>query len=333
MSKRRLRPTIQWCEVTSMNQENEITASLTETQVRSISERKRVANCQNARRSTGLRTEAGKGRSRWNAIKHGLLVKDVPANHWPYFYDDLESFQLLMEDLVDHFDPVGPVEGMLIERIGQCYWGSHRFQLVENATIRLDLVRESLPRLDGFQGIKDTGSRLDLMGESLPRSDPERNSRERDNPDIQRLFERARRSIERLGYVEAALQMRILEEPYYLHEGERFVAANEEAQELVRAGESCQCPTGLTIQMKKARSRLLCQLDECELSSQRSNDRIEEILRETQRARYAQHLAPCNLLRYETTNQRQLYSALHELERLQALRRGDDVAPKRRFST
>ena len=32
---------------------------------------------------------------------------------------------------------------------------------------------------------------------------------------------------------------------------------------------------------------------ECTCSSQHSNDRIEEILRETQRARYAQHLAPC----------------------------------------
>jgi hypothetical protein len=72
--------------------------------------------------------------------------------------------------------------------------------------------------------------------------------------------------------------------------------------------------------------------DECERSSQHSNDRIEEILRETQRARYAQHLAPCNLLRYETANQRQLYGALHELERLQGLRRGDNVTPKRRFT-
>ena len=233
-----------------MNQENEITASLTETQARAISERKRVANRQNARRSTGPRTEAGKGRSRWNAIKHGLLVKEIPANHWPYFCDDPGPFQQLMEALVDHFDPVGPVEGMLVERIGQCYWRSHRFQLVENATIRLDLVRESLPKFDGFQVIKDTGSRLDLMGESLPRSAPERNSREGDNPDIQTIFE----------------------------------------------------------------------------------DRIEEILRETQRARYAQHLAPCNLLRYETANQRQLYGALHELERLQGLRRGDNVAPKRTFS-
>jgi hypothetical protein len=218
-----------------MNQENEITASLTETQASAISERKRVANRQNARRSTGPRTEAGKGRSRWNAIKHGLLVKDVPANHWPYFCDDPGPFQLLMEALFDHFDPVGPVEGMLVERIGQCYWRSHRFQLVENATIRLDLVRESLPKFDGFQVIKDTG--------------------------------------------------------------------------------------------------LLRRPDECERSSQHSNDRIEEILRETQRARYAQHLAPCRLLRYETANQRQFYGALHELERLQGLRCGDNVAPKRRFST
>lgn len=74
--------------------------------------------------------------------------------------------------------------------------------------------------------------------------------------------------------------------------------------------------------MKKARSKLLRELDECERSSQRWKDQMEEIERETQRARRAQHLAPCHLLRYETANQRQLYGALHELERLQGLRRG-----------
>ena len=99
-----------------MNQENEIAPSLTDTQVRSISDRKRAANRQNARHSTGPKTEAGKGRSRWNAIKHALLLK-APANHWPYITDGAGPFEEPVEALIVHFAPVGPIEAMLVEQI------------------------------------------------------------------------------------------------------------------------------------------------------------------------------------------------------------------------
>jgi hypothetical protein len=42
-----------------------------------ISARKLAANQQNARRSTGPRTPEGKARVRHNALKHGLLAKEV----------------------------------------------------------------------------------------------------------------------------------------------------------------------------------------------------------------------------------------------------------------
>jgi len=63
-----------------MKQKDGIVATSTETKVNTTSERKRAANRQNAIRSTGPKSEAGKGRSRWNALKHGLLVKEVTAN-------------------------------------------------------------------------------------------------------------------------------------------------------------------------------------------------------------------------------------------------------------
>ena len=42
-----------------------------------VSERKLAANRQNAKRSTGPRTVQGKARSRFNALKHGFLAKQI----------------------------------------------------------------------------------------------------------------------------------------------------------------------------------------------------------------------------------------------------------------
>jgi hypothetical protein len=295
-----------------MNQENEITASLTQPQVSFISDRKRAANRRNARRSTGPRTEAGKGRSRWNAIRHGLLVKEVPANHWPYLIEDPGPFKLLIEALVGHFDPVGPVEGMLVELIAQCYWRQRRFQRAENAEIRLALMYESARQAVGDE-----------------------TSQEGDGPDTHAIFEQARQSIDRLGHVEADLQELVLHKLFFEQDKESFIAANKEALELVRSGESSQCSPGLKIQMKRSRSKLLRQLEECEDRAHAWDNNLEDVRRKNREAAYLQHLAlPESMdtfLRYETANQRQLYRALEELEHLQYLRRGGSVAPTRRL--
>ena len=125
-----------------MEDQPKVASDSKKAKVSSISERKRNANRQNARRSTGPRSAAGKGRSRWNATKHGLLAKEVPAIYGPYFSEDPDAFESLMKALVDHLAPVGPVEGMLVELIARCYWRQRRIQRAENAQIRLALMEE-----------------------------------------------------------------------------------------------------------------------------------------------------------------------------------------------
>jgi hypothetical protein len=79
--------------------------------------------------------------------------------------------------------------------------------------------------------------------------------------------------------------------------------------------------------MKRARSKLLRRLEECEDISRALDDQNKDIRYQDRDAGYAQHLVPddgsmADFLRYETTNQRQLYRALAELERLQGLGSG-----------
>jgi len=71
------------------------------------------------------------------------------------------------------------------------------------------------------------------------------------------------------------------------------------------------------------RAELLRRLKEFEDALRYLDDQEEEIERRDTDAQFAQHLvcphpSMANFLRYETTNQRQLYRALAELDRLQS---------------
>jgi hypothetical protein len=81
-----------------------------------VSERKLAANRANAKRSTGPTTPEGKEKSRRNAVKHGLtarfflsiLQESVPE--W-------SEFSKIILALTEHFQPVGPIEELLVEKI------------------------------------------------------------------------------------------------------------------------------------------------------------------------------------------------------------------------
>ena len=64
-------------------------------EITKLSERKIEANRRNARLSTGPRTEAGKNRSRYNAIKHGIFSRDM-LQSWGLGKEDREGFEALL---------------------------------------------------------------------------------------------------------------------------------------------------------------------------------------------------------------------------------------------
>jgi hypothetical protein len=73
---------------------------------------RRVANQQNAARSTGPRTEAGKARSRENAFKHGLTGNGVVIPK-----DDLEEVAGITRTLEAELRPSGQLGRILLKRV------------------------------------------------------------------------------------------------------------------------------------------------------------------------------------------------------------------------
>jgi uncharacterized protein YukE len=103
--------------------------------VRPISEKQLEANRRNASQSTGPKTEAGKQASRMNAVTHGLLAKTAVITAGDYQEDEQEFAQLL-EDLREQFTPVGVAEDLEVQKIALCYWRKMRAIRYEHGAIR-----------------------------------------------------------------------------------------------------------------------------------------------------------------------------------------------------
>ncbi len=106
---------------------------------RPISERKILANRQNALKSTGPKTPQGKSHSRKNSLKHGFYAKDL-RTAFPLGIEDPRDFEKLHADLRNEWQPVGVSEEGEIEQIAVSIWRRRRQCHFENADFRLALL-------------------------------------------------------------------------------------------------------------------------------------------------------------------------------------------------
>jgi len=99
------------------------------------SERKRIANRQNARKSTGPKTPAGKRRVARNALRHGLLAKElvIEGGRAP---ESAAEFASLVNDVTAAMGPRDGIERALVGRIAACLWRLQRAQRFEVGAIR-----------------------------------------------------------------------------------------------------------------------------------------------------------------------------------------------------
>ena len=106
-------------------------------------ERQISANRVNARRSTGPRTAGGKTRSRGNAVKHGLLARQVMVSP-----GDGRAFGRFRARSLRQLRPVGPLEEFLADRVITQSWRLRRVLAIESRIADWDAAARQEPARD-----------------------------------------------------------------------------------------------------------------------------------------------------------------------------------------
>lgn len=154
-----------------------------------------VANRQNALRSTGPRSLAGKARASQNAVKHGLTAHTVIPG------EDPEEYIRFRGQIERSFKPVGRFEAELARRIADLQWRMRRIPAFEKAVLQYEAYLQAIEH-DGINDDYDPGRNEpidELAGTDADLVDPLRLGRVIDS-----LLERG--TLERLSRYERGMQ-------------------------------------------------------------------------------------------------------------------------------
>jgi hypothetical protein len=117
------------------------------------SSRRTQANRQNALKSTGPKTRAGKAASSGNAVQHGIL-----SRHLILPSESRDEFDALLQQLMTEQQPVGTLEQALVERMAVALWRQRRLVAAETAQVQLqqaDLSGPEIVRITQITGIRE----------------------------------------------------------------------------------------------------------------------------------------------------------------------------------
>jgi hypothetical protein len=115
------------------------------------------ANRRNALRSTGPVTEAGKRRSRRNAVRHGLTAETVVET-----LEDIEDYRGFEAAVIAGYDARNAVERELVLRLASLLWRIRRATAIET-----ELLRIQAEILRGVEIRKNTGWSTDSPSTEL----------------------------------------------------------------------------------------------------------------------------------------------------------------------
>lgn len=90
------------------------------------SNRRRLSSQRNGRKSHGPVTPEGKARSAMNALRHGLLAKQVVVGN-----ESPDGFRMLLDEHVERFGELDGVESGMLEEMAASYWRMRRAWAIE----------------------------------------------------------------------------------------------------------------------------------------------------------------------------------------------------------
>jgi hypothetical protein len=109
-------------------------------------EKQLAANRQNAKSSTGPRTEAGKRRSRRNAIRHGLTAQTVIE-----VYEDATEYRALQRAVSEDYRPRTNFEIELVARLVSLLWRLRRTVAIESGLLNIHAQRKDQKPKDNLE--------------------------------------------------------------------------------------------------------------------------------------------------------------------------------------
>jgi hypothetical protein len=276
------------------------------------------ANGRNARKSTGPKTPAGRAVSKMNAMKHGLLSKEVLV-HGKYIKENGREFAALRQRLWEDLNPVGMQEEMLVDQVVTAYWRLHRALKAESGEITLSVdnghwERSHRDRMLTSMSWEAFGDPVSSMRESAL-----------GNHFLESQLKAVRASVEKEGELtEAAIQsVKFHGEPYSLTEDLEKLRSKLQ-----------QNPEGLEAPALRAKQKeqVLGYLDRKLSFIAWEKSECEEHETKEEEARQAAAVLPSpevldKIIRYATMLERQWYRAMNQLERVQRRRQGETVPP------
>jgi hypothetical protein len=290
-----------------------------------VSQKQLEANRQNAEKG-GVKTPEGKAIARYNALKHGLLAKEIVVAVGEGAEDPAE-FAALSQELKGQFQPQGTLEEMLVEKIAVAFWRLRRSYRYEAGLIRRELDTAT----DGFYG------KTKWDGEKEHRPEEQIDAQIKEEQEGIVYWQQDETDLMRMRKEGAPL-----DETYEWEENWDWL--QEKVNDLLP--EDLDHEDGLG--PKELRECLNSHanwsdediwkalIDDCGERIAQHRQRIEALEKEREKNRQKIEVLKMlgnipsrdeldRLLRYEGAIERQFYKALSQLERLQRLRAGDSV--------
>ncbi len=280
------------------------------------SDKQVIANRRNARKG-GVKTEEGKAIVKYNALKHGLLAKEVVITVGEGA-ERPEEFANLLDDLQGQLGVVGPIEEMLLEKIAVAYWRLRRAQRYEVGLIRNKLDTAT----DDFYREKRTDQEIDLEIQEEKEAVAAWKQEKTQLLKEQKAGKPLEATLEQVVWEWFETDIEELLPPG--KQGEHYLTTAE-----IRSFLNDNCGWDDNYLWR----RLLAVCDDHRANHERAIIRLnKEKVRNQFRLAVAKKLGNIpakdeldRLLRYEGAIERQLYNAMNQLERVQRLRMGDQV--------